>query len=240
MADALSRNPKYENEEEKEKNTQVLVEKDGNLLPNKEMRVNVVKYQNEDEDIMMKVKEETKMNKERNDLVLEEDGFKRFQGMIFIPRSMEERIIERFHDDLREGHQGETRTLEKIQRYLYFPGMSRKVRRYINKCDKCQKGKIDTKKPSGFMKIWQHGLKEPWRHITMDFVHMPNSKGMGQMTQILVVTDRFSKFTVLIPVKKTITTEEVYHLLWERIFAISGTPETITSDRDKLFCSQIL
>jgi len=69
----------------------------------------------------------------------------------------------------------------------------------------------------------------------MDFVHMPETKGMGQ---ILVVTDRFSKFTVLIPVKKTITTEEVYQLLWERVFAIFGTPETITSDRDKLFRSQ--
>jgi integrase-like protein len=193
------------------------------------------KYLDKDEDIMNEVKKETEKHQDGFDIELHEDGFKRFQGLIFIPKKMEEKIIERIHDDPREGHQGEARTLEKIQRYLYFPGMLRKIRRYINRCDKCHRGKIDTKKPFGLMTKWQHDLKKPWQHITMDFVHMPDVNGLGQ---ILVVTDRFSKFTVLIPVKKTITVEEVYHLLWERIFAIFGTPETITSDRDKLFRSR--
>lgn len=66
----------------------------------------------------------------------------------------------------------------------------------------------------------------------MDFVHMPETEGKDQ---VLVVTDRFSKFTILIPVSKTATTEEIYHLLWEQVFAVFGVPETITTDRDKIF-----
>jgi integrase-like protein len=145
---------------------------------------------------------------------------------------MESKIIQRYHDDVREGHQRESRTREKIQRYFYFPGMARKIRNYIRKCDKCQKNKIDTKKPFGKMQKWQRELTKPWRHITMDFVHMPETEGKGQ---VLVVTDRFSKFTILIPVGKTATTEEFYHLLWEQVFAVFGVPETITTDRDKIF-----
>lgn len=66
----------------------------------------------------------------------------------------------------------------------------------------------------------------------MDFVHVPEKGGFGQ---VLVVTDRFTKFTVLIPMKKSATMEDVYQALWERIFAIFGLPETITTDQDKLF-----
>lgn len=69
----------------------------------------------------------------------------------------------------------------------------------------------------------------------MDFVHMPSN---GESDQILVIVDRFTKFTILIPLKKTITAEELFNVMWEKIFAIFGIPETMTSDRDKLMRSQ--
>jgi transposase InsO family protein len=68
----------------------------------------------------------------------------------------------------------------------------------------------------------------------MDFAHMPEKDGCGQ---VLIVVDRFTKFTILIPLKKTITAEELFHVMWERIFAVFGIPETVTSDRDKLMRS---
>jgi hypothetical protein len=64
------------------------------------------------------------------------------------------------------------------------------------------------------------------------------TKGMGNaviLDEILIVVDRFSKQTILIPTRKKATTEEIFHLLWERVFAIFGIPETMTSDRDKIF-----
>lgn len=55
------------------------------------------------------------------------------------------------------------------------------------------------------------------------------------MDEILVVVDSFSKFTILIPTAKTATTEEIFQLLWERVFAVFGVPERMVSDRDKIF-----
>ena len=61
------------------------------------------------------------------ELPINDDGHKRFNGLIFIP--MERKVIERNHDDIREGHPGIARTMEKIQRSYYFPGMFRKVKK---------------------------------------------------------------------------------------------------------------
>ena len=158
---------------------------------NKEMKINMVKYKDEDEGLMKEVKKETGKDEERKQLQIEQDGFKRFNGLIFIPRSMEGKIIERYHDSLREqlqlreGHQGETRTAEKIQRYLYFPGMSRKIRISENATNVSE----------------ERSTQGNRLDLTMDFVSVPEKEGMGQ---ILVVTDRFTKFSVLIPVKKTL------------------------------------
>jgi integrase-like protein len=57
--------------------------------------------------------------------------------MIIVPKIMEEEGIKRFHNDVREGHPGEARTTEKIQRQIYFPGMMKKIRRWIKGCDDC-------------------------------------------------------------------------------------------------------
>ena len=53
--------------------------------------------------------------------------------------------------------------------------------------------------------------------------------------ELLVVVDTLSKQTVLIATRKNTNSEEIFHLLWERIFAIFGIPRVIISDRDRIF-----
>ena len=131
-----------------------------------------------------------------------------------VPKDWEKKVIERYHDDIREGHPGEARTAEKIQRTYYFPGMTRKIGKYIRECEACQKNKI-YQKPNGPMQIGNTDTtpNRPWQHITADFVDMPATKGIGNTStfdQILVVVDRFSKQTILILTRKKATTEEIF------------------------------
>src|SRR4029077_11891529 len=172
----------------------------------------------------------------------EETGMWTFQGAVIVPEKMERKVIQEHHDGPLKGHAGEARTVERIQRNFYFPGMTRKVRKYIKQCEDCQRNREDHHKPYGKMKEWQHELKRPWQHITMDFMTgLPETTDpmtKRKVDQILVVVDRFSKQTILIPTWKTITTEEVIELLWKYVFSVFGTPQTITSDRDKLFRSE--
>src|SRR5882762_10729960 len=62
-----------------------------------------------------------------------------------------------------------------------------------------------------------------------------DENGGEALDKLLVVVDTFSKQTILIPTRKTATTEEIFQLLWERIFSVFGIPETILSDRDRIF-----
>jgi RNase H-like domain found in reverse transcriptase/Integrase zinc binding domain/Chromo (CHRromatin Organisation MOdifier) domain/Integrase core domain len=239
VADALSRRPDYEEEKIVERTKQFLKETDKGLEINKDIHLGMISFESEDSEINKEICEE--MEKDERRLKCEKkDGYYLFKGMIMVPKDWEKRVIERYHDDIREGHPGEARTAEKIQRTYYFPGMTRKIRKYIRECEACQKNKITYQKPKGQMQLGNTDTTpiRPWQHITADFVDMPATKGIGNTStfdQILVVVDRFSKQTILIPTRKKATTEEIFHLLWERIFAIFGIPETMTSDRDKIF-----
>jgi hypothetical protein len=237
VADALSRRADYKGKRETTE-TSMLIEEDGNLVINRHMKSKMMMISNEDGKMYEDIRTETRKNDERTELQIEEDGFKRFNGLIFVPKKNEKAVIERFHDDIREGHPGESRTMEKIQRDHYFPGMYRKIKRYIKECDSCQRNKNDYRQPEGKLIIEQDLPKRPWEQVTADFLEMPKAKRAGsaeEFDELLVVVDTFSKQTILIPTKKTATTEEIFQLMWERIFSIFGIPTKMLSDRDRIF-----
>jgi len=57
-------------------------------------------FQNEDESLEKAIIEATEQDESHPEITKDEDGLKR---MIFIPKKIEEKVIERYHDDLREG-----------------------------------------------------------------------------------------------------------------------------------------
>ena len=193
---------------------------------------------NTDHELMKAIKRETATSQDRSEIEIDEDGTKKFNGLVYAPKTMEKAVIERFHDDLREGHPGIARTMEKIQRSYYFPGMYRKIKRYIKQCESCNRNKNEYAKPQGKLMIDKELPTKPWRRLTADFVEMPETQNLAKtetFDELLVVVDMFSKSTILIPTRKTATTEEIFQLLWERVFSVFGIPDSILSDRDRIF-----
>jgi reverse transcriptase-like protein/integrase-like protein len=129
VADALSRRADYrEGENPNEEAGPILVKKDGALIINQKMKSRMVSLRDNEQELLEDIRNATKTYTERQELE-EQDGLKIFNGMIFVPKHMETRVMERHHDDMREGHPGIARTMEKIQRRYYFPGMYRKLKR---------------------------------------------------------------------------------------------------------------
>jgi hypothetical protein len=88
------------------------------------------------------------------------------------------------------------------------------------------------------MQVEKEKATRPWERISIDVVDMPETKNpytKDTENELLVVVDTFSKKAILIPTKKNANTEEIFHLLWERIFAVFGIPRVIISDRDRIF-----
>lgn len=76
-----------------------------------------------------------------------------------------------------------------------------------------------------------------WQWITIDFVtKLPVS---DRYNMIIVVIDRLTKYSYIIPTTETIDANKIVFLLFRHIFANHSTPEKMISDRDKLFTSKI-
>ena len=223
VADTLSRNPDYDTGL-KIVETKILKEENGKLLLNQQARIAIVQVSCEDQKLLEEIEKKAG------------DGrMEKFNGLIKVPKSMESQILKRYHDDIREGHPGLARMMEKVQRNFYIPGLTRKVKNYIKRCDECQRNKHDNSKPLGKMITEKDTPKRPWQHVAMDLMSMP-AKEKGK--QLLVIADKFSKMTILAITSINATAEEIYQIVWGKVFSVFGIPESIISDLDKIFRSQ--
>ena len=97
------------------------------------------------------------------------------------------------------GHPGRDATMALVSRQFFWPGMSQNIRRFVRNCDVCGRTTIWRDRKKGLLKP----LPIPdrvWQEISVDYmVDMPESDGCEAL---LVITDRLSKGTVLIPVPK--------------------------------------
>ena len=71
--------------------------------------------------------------------------------------------------------------------------------------------------------------------MSLDFVEgLPVSRGMNY---VLVVVDKFSKFSHFVPLKHPFTAVSVAKVFLQQIYRLHGMPTTIISDRDRIFTS---
>ena len=75
----------------------------------------------------------------------------------------------------------------------------------------------------------------------MDFItKLPKSKDPTTTEvydAIMVIVDRLTKYVIMLPFKEKYNAEQLAFLLLDRLIRDHGIPESITSDRDKLFTS---
>ena len=79
---------------------------------------------------------------------------------------------------------------ELVTRNYWWPGVTKKVERYVDGCDVCQRYKNQSKAPAG--KLMPNAIPERlWSHILADFItKLPLVQGYDT---ILVVYNCFSK-----------------------------------------------
>lgn len=158
----------------------------------------------------------------------------------YVPEELEQEVISSHHDDPLHGHPGITRTMELIKRHYEFPNMKDKVSKYIKQCVSCQQNKHSTHAKYGEAQAMEPPTA-PWTNITMDFVtQLPSSRDpvtSYAYDSIFVVVDRFTKAAEFVPFRHSYTAEQLARVFLDRIVRHHGIPESIISDRDKLFTS---
>jgi hypothetical protein len=131
---------------------------------------------------------------------------------------------------------GRDKTLKRVLRHFWWPGVAADVAAFVKTCHSCQRVKPSTQKRPGLLQP----LPVPprvWSSISMDFItDLPLTE--AGYNAIFTVVCRLSKAVKLLPCRTDITAEQTADLFCSRVVAEEGLPSDIVSDRDPRFTSK--
>ncbi|GKE07481.1 ty3-gypsy retrotransposon protein [Tanacetum coccineum] len=143
-------------------------------------------------------------------------------------------LVTYFHSDPIGGHSGVQVTVKKMGTILYWRGIKKYTKKFVAECDVCQRNKSDLAASPGYLQPLPIPTKV-WHDISMDFIEaLPPSQGK---TIMFVVVDRLSKYAHFIPMSHPFTARQVAQAFIDNVYKLHGLPNTIVSDRDKIFIS---
>ena len=197
--------------------------------------------QNYDPETVARQRHVSKKNQDENTLWRVRDNILYYENRVYIPRDAELRreILRLHHDDKTAGHFGVKRTQDLIKRKFHWDGLSRDVAEWVETCPICQRMVPKRHKPYGKLENLPIP-KGPWQELSMDFITglPPVFYRDAEVDAILVIVDRFTKYSLFLPVATTITASELAELFHNKVELRYGVPLGIVSDRGSVFTSE--
>ena len=153
---------------------------------------------------------------------------------VIVPRKLVPCVLRKAHD---EHHFAYKSTLWTVRKQYYWTSIFHDVAAYCRTCTVCQKRKhpqTAAKAPLQYFPV----ASEPGQMIAIDFMG-PLPETPSGNTQILVITDAFSKYAEAIPLpdQKAVTTADA---LVNKYFCNHGIPAFLHSDQGKNFESDLI
>jgi hypothetical protein len=129
------------------------------------------------------------------------------------------------------------RTVKKIERLYYWPGLRHDVKLFVQTCETCQRQSEPNHSKYGLL----HPLPIPEdraQDISIDWIFL--GKSTDGYDSIMIIIDRLTKLVALIPCHKTDTVaDSARHFVNGWYTKGFGLPSSITSDRDSKFTSDL-
>ncbi|KAE9298783.1 hypothetical protein PR003_g23144 [Phytophthora rubi] len=159
----------------------------------------------------------------------ERDGLLR----LVIPETLHQDLLHHYHVSLEGGHQGISRTYQRIKDRFYWRGLFRSVQRFIGECTDCETGKgrptLRGESPGNVQAIY------PFQILAMD--HIPSlPKSYKGHTDLLIWVDQFTGYVVA-KASASRTAQTIAESYEECVFRRFGASEMIRQDREPGFMS---
>jgi len=150
--------------------------------------------------------------------------------------SLHQKVMNALHGSAVGGHSGIPVTYRRVKQLFAWPGLKTSVQEFVSSCQICQQAKSERVKNPGLLEPLPIP-KSAWQIISMDFIEgLPRSGGKNC---ILVVVDKFSKFSHFVPLSHPFTAGVVAKTFMQQVYRLHGMPLSIISDRDRIFTSQL-
>ena len=115
--------------------------------------------------------------------------------------------------------------------------MTKEIRKYVNRCNVCQRNKNCAEAPAGKL-IPNMILEKPQRHISADFItKLLLAQGYNV---ILVVCNQFTKMAYFITTTEKTSVEGLARLFQDQVWWLHRLPESIVLDREPQFIAEII
>lgn len=164
------------------------------------------------------------------------NGLIRYKGKIWLGSSTElqSRVFHALHSSTVGGHSGAPATYHRIKQLFFWPNMKTDILQWVQSCRVCHQAKPDRARYPGLLQPLPIP-KTAQTVVSMDFIEgLPQS---GNANAILVVIDKFSKFSHFIPLRHPFTASSVAKLFLDHVYRLHGMPNIIVTDRDRIFTS---
>ena len=165
-----------------------------------------------------------------------QDGVLKRKGKVVVgaDEELRKQLVNHFHGDAVGGHSGVHVTAKKLGAIFYWKGLKKLVKQWVRDCDMCQRQKPDLSAYPGLIQP----LPIPeriWTEVSMDFIEkLPMSNGKSV---IMVIVDRLSKYAHFMALSHPFTASQVAQVFLDGVYRLHGLPQSIVSDRDKIFIS---
>jgi hypothetical protein len=164
-----------------------------------------------------------------------EDGCWEWQGKVYPPTlELRQRLLTALHSGI-GGHLSAARMMLLLRERYAWPGMGKNVQQFCGNCFHCISSRDGDRERRPFGEVIKGDT--PNQVIQIDHLFM-DKKSISGMTQLLVITDTFSDYTVLYAVRGTTakeTTEKLVHY-----FSLFGVPQYVATDSGAAFLSELL
>ena len=152
-----------------------------------------------------------------------------------LPRCLWLEVTKSCHGDAMAGHEGQSKTLERVQQRYWWPGMRDYVRGVVRRCAWCQVRRVDRVLPAG--------LLEPISPPTQPF-ELWGIDHMGPLTltsagnqYIIVAIDYFSKLVIAKALPSAKCCDAV-NFFMDEVVRKYGAPPRLISDQGKAFIAR--
>jgi len=150
---------------------------------------------------------------------------------LVVPDCYKKDILKGVHDNV--GHPGKERTMRLMRERFYWPGMAAEIDDYVNKCDRC----LRRKSVVGRAPLVSITTTYPLELVCFDYLTLEPSK--GGISNILIITDHYTKYAVAIPTKNQ-TAKTTAEAFYNNFVVNYGIPTRLHSDQGANFESDII
>ena len=154
---------------------------------------------------------------------------------LVVPSSLVPRVLKELHGDPSSGHFGAHRTIQRAESMCYWPFMNKEITDFCNTCTACESFRLPN--PKHQAPLQPISTTHPLEIVFADIAELPITR--RGFRYILVVTDHFSKYVNIYPMKDQ-TAPTIAKHIFEEYVKEHGVPEILHTDQGRQFESRLV